>query len=98
MSPDNPLFHSEELPRFDAVAVDQIVPAVKTLIERQDQARAALETSLKPTWDGLAAPLSALGEPLGYAWNVVHHLLSVRTARPCARPRKPSSRRWSAPR
>jgi oligopeptidase A len=77
---DNPLFHSDELPRFDAVAADQIVPAVQTLIERQDQARAALESSLTPTWDGLAAPLSALGEPLGYAWNVVHHLLSVRNS------------------
>ena len=75
---DNPLFHSDELPRFDAVAVDQIVPAVRALIEKQDQARAALEGALAPTWDGLAAPLSALGEPLGYAWNVVHHLLSVR--------------------
>jgi oligopeptidase A len=80
MSDDNPLFHSDDLPRFDAVAVDQIVPAVKTLIERQDQAREGLEGSLAPTWDGLAAPLSALGEPLGYAWNVVHHLLSVRNS------------------
>ena len=80
MNDDNPLFHSDELPRFDAVAVDQIVPAVKTLIERQDQARTALEGSLSPTWEGLAAPLSALGEPLGYAWNVVHHLLSVRNS------------------
>jgi oligopeptidase A len=80
MSDDNPLFHSDELPRFDAVAVDQIVPAVQTLIERQDQARTALEGSLSPSWDGLAAPLSALGEPLGYAWNVVHHLLSVRNS------------------
>ena len=67
-------------PRFDAIAADQIVPAVRTLIERQDAARAALEGSLAPTWEGLAAPLSALGEPLGYAWNVTHHLLSVRNS------------------
>jgi oligopeptidase A len=80
MSHDSPLFHSDDLPRFDAVAADQIVPAVRTLIERQDAARTALEGSLAPTWEGLAAPLSALGEPLGYAWNVVHHLLSVRNS------------------
>jgi oligopeptidase A len=77
---ENPLFQYEDLPRFDAVAAEQIVPAVRTLIERQDQARTALEGALQPTWDGLAAPLSALGEPLGYAWNVVHHLLSVRNS------------------
>jgi oligopeptidase A len=74
----NPLFQSDDLPRFDRIQVDQIVPAVRTLIETQDRARTALEQSLAPTWEGLAAPLSALGEPLGYAWNVVHHLLSVR--------------------
>jgi oligopeptidase A len=76
----NPLFRSEELPRFDRIEVAHIVPAVRDLIAAQDRKREALEQSLAPTWDGLAAPLSALGEPLGYAWNVVHHLLSVRNS------------------
>jgi oligopeptidase A len=80
MSNDSPLFHSDDLPRFDAITAEQIVPSVRTLIERQDSARAALEATLTPTWEGLAAPLSALGEPLGYAWNVTHHLLSVRNS------------------
>ena len=46
----------------------------------QDQAREALEKAATPTWEGLAQPLAELAEPLGYAWNVVHHLLSVKNS------------------
>jgi oligopeptidase A len=68
------------LPRFEALEPGQVVPAVRALIERQDRAREGLEGDLSPTWEGLAAPLSELGEPLGWAWGVVHHLLAVRNS------------------
>jgi oligopeptidase A len=74
---DGPLYRYEEPPRFDLISNDMVVPAIRDLIARQDAALADLETSLTPGWAGLLDPLSRLGEPLGYAWNVVHHLLSV---------------------
>src|SRR5689334_15237844 len=76
----DPLHDHESLPRFDQVATEAIVPSVQALIEGQDRAREALETSFSPTWDGLAAPLSEAAEPLSFAWNVVHHLLSVKNS------------------
>jgi len=70
----------EQLPRFDRIQADAVVPAVRALVERQDRAREALEGNLTPTWEGLAAPLGELAEPLGWTWGVVHHLLSVRNS------------------
>jgi oligopeptidase A len=83
MSAENPLLSFDQIPRFDEIRAEEAVPAVRAAIERQDEARAALEGALesgqiKPTWESLAAPLSALAEPLSYAWNVVHHLLGVK--------------------
>jgi oligopeptidase A len=76
--PTNPLFLKDQSPRFDSFQTEQVVPAVRQLVSHQDQAREALETSATPTWEGLARPLSELAEPLSFAWNVVHHLLSVK--------------------
>jgi oligopeptidase A len=70
----------EKPPRFDVIDESDVVPAVRALLVGQDQAREALERTLTPTWEGLAAPLSELGEPLGWAWGVVHHLLAVRNS------------------
>ena len=72
----------EDLPPFDAFRVEDVEPIVRLLVERQHAALASLETSLTPTWKGLAAPLTALAEPLGYAWGLVQHLLSVKNAPP----------------
>src|SRR3712207_1365695 len=76
--PSNPLFLKDQTPRFEALQTEHVVPAVRQLVSRQDQAREALEKTAAPTWEGLAQPLSDLAEPLSYAWNVVHHLLSVK--------------------
>ena len=75
--PDNPLLKRDQPPRFDQLRTEHVVPAVRDLVARQDQARQALEQNLTPTWDGLARPLTELAEPLSYAWGAVHHLLSV---------------------
>jgi Zn-dependent oligopeptidase len=74
-------FDPDSPPRFDRFSPEQIVPTVRALIQRQDEARAALEASLSPTgtptWESLPAAVSALAEPLSYVWGLVHHLLSV---------------------
>jgi oligopeptidase A len=77
-SADNPLLRKDQTPRFDQIQTEHVVPAVRALVAGQDRAREALEAALTPTWEGLARPLSDLAEPLSYAWNVVHHLLSVK--------------------
>ena len=76
----SPFTDPETLPRWEAIAADAIPAAVRAIIDGQDRARDALERAATPTWEGLAAPLSAAAEPLSYAWNVVHHLLSVKNS------------------
>src|SRR5688500_6309108 len=77
---DNPLLGHESVPRFDRILPAHVVPAVRVLVPRQLAALEHLEATLEPTWDGLVDPLSRLGEPLGYAWGLVHHLLAVRNS------------------
>ena len=77
---DHPLFGHDELPRFDEIRTEQVVPAVRTLVASQEQARQALEGRHEATWEGLARPLAELAEPLGYGWGVVQHLLSVKNS------------------
>jgi oligopeptidase A len=85
---DNPLLgHHDEPPRFDQIRIEHVVPAIRALIAAQDRGREALEAALtapgfEAAWQTLAAPLSALGEPLSSAWNLVHHLLGVRNTGP----------------
>ncbi len=79
---ENPLFAHEAPPRFDEIQTDQIVAAIRELIARQDKGREALEAQPRSTWKDLAEPLSELTEPLGYAWGLVHHLLSVKNSDP----------------
>jgi oligopeptidase A len=86
LPPQHPFFRSDEPPRWDALRVEDVIPAVRALVARQEAARQALESRLStagaPTWESLAEPLAELSEPLGYAWNIVHHLLSVKNSAP----------------
>jgi oligopeptidase A len=77
---DNPLFAFGKPPRFDQVRAEHVEPAITELIRRQNEGLAALERTIKPTWQGSVAALRRLVEPLGFAWAVVEHLMSVRNS------------------
>jgi oligopeptidase A len=76
----NPLFAYEEPPRFGAIEIGSIVASIRELIARQNAGLEQIEREAKPTWAGFMDPLTRLSEPLSYAWNVVHHLLSVQNS------------------
>ncbi len=66
------------LPRFDAIAPEQVRPAITTLLEAARQRVGELtETAAAPTWDGFAAPLGDAIEQLSRAWGIVGHLHGV---------------------
>ncbi|MGM0785327.1 MAG: oligopeptidase A [Pseudomonadota bacterium] len=73
----NPLLEPHELPPFEAIQPEHVVPAIDTLLAENRAAiddlvaRAERET---PTWDSLAAPLEALNDRLSRAWSPVSHL------------------------
>ncbi len=77
----NPLFACEAPPRFDLIRPEHMVPAVRELAPRMLADLAALETRLasgEPTWSTVVTPLTALSEPLRFAWGVINHLKGVR--------------------
>lgn len=75
---DNPLLDFSGLPRFDAIEVAHIAPAIEHLIDR---ARAAVERvveDLSPaTWDSVVEPTEAAFDHLDRAWGAVRHLNAV---------------------
>ncbi|WP_163578282.1 oligopeptidase A [Halomonas faecis] len=73
----NPLLESHELPPFEAIQPEHVVPAIDTLLAEN---RAAIDDLVAraerepPTWQSLAAPLEAFNDRLSRAWSPVSHL------------------------
>ncbi|MFG6158956.1 oligopeptidase A [Halomonas sp. 1390] len=75
--PRNPLLDSHDLPPFDAIRPEHVVPAVEELLAENRAAIEALVADAEqtpPTWESLAAPLEALNDRLARAWSPVSHL------------------------
>jgi oligopeptidase A len=77
---DNPLFGHDAVPAFDRIAAEHVAPAIATLLPRLQQDLAELERTISPTWAGSIPRLTAVVEPLGFAWSVVNHLMGVRNS------------------
>jgi len=75
---DNPLLKTSSLPPFDMIRPEHVEDAVRTLIEQTKNKIEHIESNLKPSWNGLLAPLEEIGLPFEYAWAPVVHLLGVR--------------------
>ena len=75
---DNPLLDFSGLPRFDAIAPNDVQPAIGQLL---DDCRALVlrltATGAAKTWDDFAAALTDGLEPLSRAWGIVGHLHAV---------------------
>jgi oligopeptidase A len=80
MTSENPLFGHNSLPAFDHIRVEQVEPAIRLLLEKLRADLAQFEQTIGATYDTIIPPLSALGEPLGYAWSVVNHLMGVQNS------------------
>ncbi|MBW6392861.1 oligopeptidase A [Billgrantia antri] len=75
--PHNPLLESHELPPFDEIKPEHVVPAIdKLLADNRTSTEALVERAQReaPTWESLAAPLEALNDRLSQAWSPVSHL------------------------
>ncbi|MCL7941612.1 oligopeptidase A [Halomonas sp. ATCH28] len=73
----NPLLDPHELPPFDAIRPEHVVPAIEALLAENRTAIEALVAradTAAPSWDSLAAPLEALNDRLARAWSPVSHL------------------------
>jgi oligopeptidase A len=80
MTSDNPLFGYGKLPAFDQIRVEHVEPAIRAMLPKLRDDLTAFERTIGTTYDTIVPPLTALGEPLGYAWSVVNHLMGVQNS------------------
>jgi oligopeptidase A len=74
----NPLLEFTDLPLFDQVQPQHVVPAVDSLLAAADSALATVTQPEFPSvWNEIAKVLDTATEKLGRAWGVVSHLNSV---------------------
>lgn len=74
---DNILLHLGDEPRFDAIDVADIKPAMRKAIEEAQAALAALKQTQDISWVNTVAALTDITERVGRIWGVVSHLNSV---------------------
>ncbi|RMX08263.1 M3 family peptidase [Corticibacter populi] len=77
-TPANPLLAITDLPAFDLVKPEHVLPAIRTLIAEADAALETVTQDVFPAeWNAISKVLDVATERLGTAWGVVGHLSSV---------------------
>jgi oligopeptidase A len=78
----NPLLDAGDLPAFDRIAAEHVVPAVEQTLQtiRRDIEQ-LLGNGRAYTWSNLLAPLEAALEKLNRVWSPVSHLNAVRNSK-----------------
>ena len=77
---ENPLFDHDTHPRFEEVLPNHAKAAIPLLLEKAKDDFSAFESTIEPTWNGIFERQRKLIEPLGYAWHITGHLMSVRNS------------------
>ncbi len=77
---DNPLLNTEGIPQYDQIKPEHVVTAIKQILKEGTEKLNELETSIKPSWEGLLQPLEELDIPFEYGWGPVNHLLGVKNS------------------
>ncbi|MFP4693946.1 MAG: M3 family metallopeptidase [Cyanobacteriota bacterium] len=76
----NPLLIGEGLPPFPEIKPHHIVSGIKQLLAELEEQLTDLETTVTPTWEGVAEPLTAIEERLNWSWGIVNHLMGVKNS------------------
>ena len=63
-----------QLPLFDEVKAEHVVPGITKLIEDMNAELDELERTVQPTWSSLVEPLERLTDKSSRAWGTVSHL------------------------
>ncbi|GBG33183.1 Mitochondrial intermediate peptidase [Hondaea fermentalgiana] len=81
----NALLEQDGVPRFDAFRVEDVAPGVEKCLEDLDKGLADLEQRLtgldrKATYADVVEAAEKLDAPLGFAWGLVSHMMSVKNS------------------
>ncbi len=74
----NPLLDTRSLPRFDELAPEQVLPALREIIaEHRQKLDELLDAGASPDFDSLVLPLEDMEHELARVWSPVSHLQGV---------------------
>ena len=74
----NPLLETTDLPLFDRIQPEHVLPAIHQLLEQASQALETVTAADFPArWEAIAGVLDVATEKFGTAWGAVSHLNSV---------------------
>lgn len=72
------LLDFNDLPRFDEITPEQVMPCISQLVQDAKEALAQVsQEDFPPVWDSMAQVLDVRTEKLSRAWGAVNHLNSV---------------------
>ena len=74
---ENPLLTEAGTPRFDRIQPEHVVPAVRFVIAKAEQALQKIEAEIQPTWAGAVDVFDLLNRMFERAWAPVTHLFGV---------------------
>ena len=76
----NPLEAKAELPLFDRILPEHVVPAVRSRLAELAVEIDAVESAVDVSWQGLVEPLERVGDRLQKVWGTVGHLMGVKNS------------------
>jgi len=77
---ENPLFAHHTHPRFEDITPEHSKEAVPVLLEKAKKDFTEFEANIEPTFEGIFECQRKMMEPLGFAWHITGHLMSVRNS------------------
>ncbi|PIG95321.1 M3 family metallopeptidase [Gloeocapsopsis sp. IPPAS B-1203] len=77
---DNPLLIGKDLPPFEQIKPEHVVPAMTQLLGELETELATLEANVSSTWSGLVEPLDRITERLRWSWGIIGHLMGVKNS------------------
>ncbi len=79
MPDNNPLLNAHDLPAFDQIKPEHMVPAIDHLLDNnRARIKALLESTVDFEWENFIQPLEDMEDRLNRAWSPVGHLHGVK--------------------
>lgn len=76
----NPILDWEEIPAYDRIKPEHVVPAVTSLLEQASTELETLEASSANSWDDLLPAVERLEDKFYRIWGLVNHLQAVKNS------------------
>lgn len=77
---NNPLLSQNELPLFEKINPQHILPAIQNILQESRQAIKDLESIDNANWTTLVQPLELIDDRINQCWSPVRHLNSVKSS------------------